>query len=925
MPPKPLTKGPNSAAPPNPKKRKDPPTNSSHPSKSFTTHSQPQHKKHKSNHPPPNHHRAKQRDARTLATQTSSKAFTNGALDVDQFVKAREYEIRALEQGMRRSKGALNRRAFQQVPKELRRRGAAHDVKKVVKRLRGRAGREMAEDNTPTVNARKRKPTRHQRLRLETVKKLRALGAKRKRGKAEAGEKVRVLDPNAIEKDATKGTGDEGKDIAKTKIVTRKPKVKKATLDQPPVPKAKFRKRQQHKSWLPTHIFHAKRAHTTPPSAPMWKFALPLGPTQKSYRAIHRASSERGAVCWDTSYMATIGLQGEERSVLGMLRALGVENAWLVGAKGRNWRAGMRVLETFVYQREEPKPLIAPVVVIWCASKVAGEKGAGDANRVKRQVFLRCHPSAFSELWEETVRLAKVAKPGVQVEDLRFELGSIELKGPGSTEALLGALWPSPSQDDGGGRCARRVGQTWSALAGLTNAGMLPPGALLAFTVQDPKLHFPPRTIKLRKEEDEQTDLLELVSEWPVDSAQQLPAIFDRNARHQGGKLPSQKAVNRRKSLAKPGEFPEPVSTDPHIPILLYTLTSSSSNGKQHQSTSWHLLAPWKAIQPIWYSLMYYPLSTGQQPRFGGLNEQRQLAFEAGQPWFPADFPGTRAGWEWEVVQRKKRWEEWRKRPKGKRVSWESVQSGEGKGEVGVGWECGWEMVLKTEQLSTADETVVGDKGREKANEGTGGKTEDNKASNKDTPLPDPPSKPKDLSHIPSVAAQAILTDRTTPPLTDLNLNTKLLTIRLTLLTRGVPQTCARIYRLPSVASNPALRKAWLVLGPSSLHLKQKKHALPCLPKDTPPHILQQRLAASLLEPPKAGGMDYPTCPGKADLVGFVTSGNFNLAEGRGTGVGCLLFGKVVEDARRDGEEGRLCIVRNAGESVGRLARWDVV
>lgn len=88
-------------------------------------------------------HRARQRDARTLATQTSSKALQNGALDVDKFVKAREYEIRALEEGMQRSKKALNRRAFQQVPKELRRRTASHNVRRVPKRLRERGRREV--------------------------------------------------------------------------------------------------------------------------------------------------------------------------------------------------------------------------------------------------------------------------------------------------------------------------------------------------------------------------------------------------------------------------------------------------------------------------------------------------------------------------------------------------------------------------------------------------------------------------------------------------------------------------------------------------------------------------------------------------------------------------------------------------------------
>lgn len=84
-----------------------------------------------------------QRDARTLAVQTSSKAFKNGELDVGAFVKAREYEIRALEEGMARARKGLTQRAFQQVPKDLRRRTASHNAKRVPKRLRRQAVREV--------------------------------------------------------------------------------------------------------------------------------------------------------------------------------------------------------------------------------------------------------------------------------------------------------------------------------------------------------------------------------------------------------------------------------------------------------------------------------------------------------------------------------------------------------------------------------------------------------------------------------------------------------------------------------------------------------------------------------------------------------------------------------------------------------------
>jgi len=89
--------------------------------------------------------RVKVFSARTIHSQTSDKALNkNGELDVSAFVKAREYEIKALEASMGASKKALSTRAFQQVPRELRRRTASHNVKRVPKRLRARAAKEVS-------------------------------------------------------------------------------------------------------------------------------------------------------------------------------------------------------------------------------------------------------------------------------------------------------------------------------------------------------------------------------------------------------------------------------------------------------------------------------------------------------------------------------------------------------------------------------------------------------------------------------------------------------------------------------------------------------------------------------------------------------------------------------------------------------------
>jgi ribonuclease P/MRP protein subunit POP1 len=88
--------------------------------------------------------RQKNYDARIITTETVDPALsTTGELNITSFIKSREYEIDALDRGMRKARQGLMSRAFQQVPRHLRRRTASHNVKKVPRRLRKRAEREV--------------------------------------------------------------------------------------------------------------------------------------------------------------------------------------------------------------------------------------------------------------------------------------------------------------------------------------------------------------------------------------------------------------------------------------------------------------------------------------------------------------------------------------------------------------------------------------------------------------------------------------------------------------------------------------------------------------------------------------------------------------------------------------------------------------
>lgn len=858
--------------------------------------------------------RDKTQAARKIATQHADPARKNGELDLQSFLKSRAFEIKSLEDGMRRSSSALSSRAFQGVPRDMRRRTASHNAKRVPKRLQKRAKREMADDNTPTVSAKTRKPgSSRGRLRAETAKRLGILAEKKRAQKKAAGEK-----------ESAAGIGTRA----------ARPKIRRGRLNDPPRPKSKFRKRQIHKTWLPTHLWHAKRAKMTEPKSPLWRFAVPITSTEKSYRPTHRAGGTRGAVTWDMSYMSTIGLEGSAEGLQNVLSKLGIAEVGMWQKKGEKWRSGKRSWSGWLSRESKGERLqIGPSTVVWSAAEQDPE-GPSDVEKPKkkpaRRLFIRIHPSAFLELWTEVLRLSTLQRPAVHATDLRFEIGSIDITGPGSTEALLGILHPYRKPDEK----VEEHGQTFISLAGVTNPASLPQNSMLAFSITDPRLHYPPRPVSLPSATDEAANfsLLETLATWPVDLHPASSALFDRDTRFKATHLPSQKSLNRRKALSRPGSYPSVTAADPPIPVML--LASRAKSGSSSQGT-WTLLAPWKCILPIWHGLVHYPLSSGGNPRFGGLDELRQIHFEQGVPWFPADYPATDAGFAWEKDQREKKFKDWEKRPKGKRVAWDSLDLGcRRKGEIGRGWACDFEKIVG---LSPE---LDGNKSVETSND------------SQETPAKEVGSITTPFRHLPSTAFSSLISN----PSADLPHPSTVAAVRLTLVSKGVASPCARIYRLPPTSDvsqdsslssptslPPDLRQQWLSLLPppsTSKPLPNPKakdlREITRIPLNAPIRQRVRLLAQSLLRNPPlpfpgAKGRDdgHLLVPDEKDLIGFVTTGEFNLAEGKGVAMGTVSVRNVMEGmrcAKEAGDKGgKLCIVRNAGETIGRLAKWEVV
>ncbi|KID72514.1 Ribonucleases P/MRP protein subunit POP1 [Metarhizium brunneum] len=877
--------------------------------------------------------RAKTHSARHIPAQPADAALKDGELDLPAFVAAREFEIRSLEQSMATSQAVSSTRAFQQVPRGLRRRTASHNPKRVPRRLRARARREMEDDNTPLVESRKRKPkTTRARIRAESAKRQGVLAARKRK---------RLLKKEKSAQSEGKSLATEAERLARRQP---KPKIRRNQLNSPPTPPARFRKRQINKTWLPTHKWHAKRAHMTDPKNPLWRFAIPLTPTEKIYRPTHRAQGERGTMVWDMSYMSTIGVYGSPDGIEKTLKSVGVmqESCW--NDKGTKWRMGLKAWSGCISRPQDGlNRVMCPATIIWNPEPVAAENAA-NGSQAKRQLYIRVNPAAFLEVFAELVRLSKMKGSGVFVEDLRFEIGSIELTGPASTEALLSTMTPYSTEE----RPKNKHASLFRSLKGLTNPASLPANSVLGFSIQDPRLRHPPRKMEFSDDSEAECKLLEILADWPAEEQLEPYKLFDRTSRFQATCLPSQKTINRRRGAISPGSFLKPGQIDPPIPVIL--LASRSPTSTQAQGT-WVVLMPWKCVLPLWYSMVHCPLVSGMNPRFGGLNETMQVAFERGLSWFPTDFMGTDSGAEWELEERQKRQRAYDRRPKSKRTSWTTLDLGAGrKGEIGDGLACDYEFLFdlpappKTTTTTTEPEFVQADK------------TDDQDAMDDVQPVsapntsPNPPSL-KLLNLVSSADFSKAVTSQDSPPKLPPN---AIMNVRITLLSRGTVTTCARIYRLPqqpvpaptsSNAEVPStiaqdnssdlphdLRAQWLSKVPQGCNSSSKRARTTA--KTTNMESRMQLLARELTAPPVAhpppapnqvdiGG--HPLVPDAKDLIGFVTSGSYCLADGKAAAIGSVAAEKVIPGVKANSKEGRLCIVRNAGENVGWIAKWEAI
>ncbi|BGP52028.1 Ribonucleases P/MRP protein subunit pop1 [Rhodotorula kratochvilovae] len=541
--------------------------------------------------------RQRMRDQRSITVQGhegrkggsagSGNAGLPAVLEVEKFAQARVFEISAMQRAMKAAKEAGTQRAFQSLPRHLRRRAASHNIRRLPTRLRERARAEVP------------------------------------------------------------------KDAAKPKRVSRKMLGRHRT--RPGLKAEMFKKRQEGKMWLETHVWHAKRMHMTE----IWGHRLAEKPTAKAFRASYRAS-QHGALVHDASYYQYFELEGPFEDLAKLLQIVCDPAAPLPTSK--RYSAGARECTTNVYDSAQtfPHGLLGPATFIWQPAPAppaspAASTSSAPAAAPTRTLLIRVHPAVARDAALSFEHALKELRLGLCVALRRYqgEFLTFEVTGRRATEVVKAVLRPVKGTDDA-------TNEAWRKLDPAAGPGGVPGGMVLGLEVYDPRLSFPPKLDKQSSPSDPSNPLV------PSPTLASLPSFWSPSHRA-SIRTPRYKKRDldaRRSHHLVPGTRLSPLAQDDRIPILLSQRTLGTGDSALH---GWTLTLPSGWGMPFWSSLVFCT------PRVGALRERAHQSYEAGAARFPEDYVGVAGFEEHEVRRESEERGYWERRPPAKRPSYDKL------------------------------------------------------------------------------------------------------------------------------------------------------------------------------------------------------------------------------------------------------------
>ncbi|KAL5512825.1 hypothetical protein ACEPAG_3091 [Sanghuangporus baumii] len=450
-----------------------------------------------------------------------------------------------------------------------------------------------------------------------------------------------------------------------------------------------FLKRQQDKSWLETHIWHAKRMHMEN----MWGYRLAKTPTEKAFRPSHRASVH-GCILHDASYEAIIELNGAEHVLKEILARC--SDPQTVSPCAVRFTNGSRVCYTHMYKPwSYPFDLVGPIEVLWKTStssspQVQSESSKKEDNQRQkasiRTIWVRCHPIIYDAAVSTITYCVQAYLQGAQstskkdinieVADLRDQFNIFELVGPKSSQVIRGALSPVKNEE------REEFKKFWKALGQLQTAGSAPRGMVVGMKVLDPRLNFPPKNTKIHLNTNSKENTSLPAGLWPIAKLAESE-LWDSDVRVRLC-IPrfKKKDIDSRKSKhLVPGSELNPLRQDNRVPLLLIqrsieppgSSSSSSSLAVQNTSNNTRPLHGWTLVIPKGWGMSFFSSLTHTGTRVGGQDEVTTQRFEAGCAMFPMDYPCTEAYTAWAEERGREERERWERKPPAKRPNWEKL------------------------------------------------------------------------------------------------------------------------------------------------------------------------------------------------------------------------------------------------------------
>lgn len=545
---------------------------------------------------PQNPRKAKLFSSRTIRTQNSDPSIKEGVLNIPDFLSSREYEIKAFEQSQLNTKYASSTRVFQSLPRLLRRRTASHNVKRVPKRLRSKALREM--QNTVNGVPPKKLHLRGRELhRLKLQKRMLRLASNIKELRSLPVVKGTTMKEKLLALNGQIKQLSQGKRKWLNNAVGAFDLHGEHKLADRPQGNLKYAHRQKEFAWLPTHVWHAKRFHMMK----RWGYQIPFSPNQKCFRATSRAAKQSCLAYESLYYCEAVARCGNVDRVKHL-----VETFTKYESPAPEWVLnGLKVYNDWIYCQGQ-KYCMGTVLV--CPST--------------HDVLIKVHPSNYPEIFHQLVQWSK---DEVKIIDSRYALGELELHGPTALQSLAKVL-----HLDG---VPANIQTAWKLHSQANDSNIIPHGTTFAFTVQDPRFwKHPVRPPFVKGSVNALVTNNKSYIDHKALGALLLPE----------GRTESYKDMYSLKNLGK--QFASHDSSSPRVhgssnfPVLIYKL----KNG------NWSVNAPWYWVVPLWSKLVQV-----KNVKAAGMRQVHQVNFENGLPTFPADFPFLPEGYKEHVLKQK--------------------------------------------------------------------------------------------------------------------------------------------------------------------------------------------------------------------------------------------------------------------------------